>query len=219
MDVTERTHGSLRPAPVPMAALLVAVIGVAAGALILGGAPAAAPSTPAGGQLSNPPAAVSSAANAAAAEAAASAAAEAAPSATCQVTRPDPRFKPPKDFVQSLPGYYGSEWFGTAHLWTMVAHDGEIWHGLPRSDAGFGQKTFWWSADWTPRIEEQPAITVTGRRLDGPGSFTAGNPGTNATADFGTAMLVGVEVPSAGCWELTASYRAASLSIVVLVTG
>ena len=43
--------------------------------------------------------------------------------------------------------------------------------------------------------------------------------GTNASADFGTAMLVGVTLPSPGCWRLTATYLDASLSIVVLVEG
>jgi len=62
----------------------------------------------------------------------------------------------------------------------------------------------------------EPTIIVTGRRLDGPGAFTFG-PGTNASADFGTAMLVGIDIPSYGCWELTARYRLATLSYVVAV--
>lgn len=67
------------------------------------------------------------------------------------------------------------------------------------------------------RGEPEPAITVVGTRLDGPGTFTAG-PGTNASADFGEAMLVGVEIPTAGCWQITASYRDAVLSYVVWIT-
>ncbi len=62
-----------------------------------------------------------------------------------------------------------------------------------------------------------PAITVTGTRLDAPGAFTAGNPGTNAYFDGAWSMLVGVDVPSAGCWQITGSYRGAELRYVVLV--
>lgn len=82
-----------------------------------------------------------------------------------------------------------------------------------------GQKTFWWSIEWPGADDEpEPAITVVGTRLDGPGTFTAG-PGTNAgRADFGQAMLVGVEIPTAGCWQITASYRDAVLSYVVSIT-
>jgi hypothetical protein len=67
------------------------------------------------------------------------------------------------------------------------------------------------------RDDPQPAISVVGTRLDAPGTFTAG-PGTNASADFGQAMLAGVEIPSPGCWQITASYGGAVLSFVVLVT-
>ena len=42
--------------------------------------------------------------------------------------------------------------------------------------------------------------------------------GTNGSADFGLAILVGGTVPSAGCWELTATYKGHSLSYVVDVT-
>ena len=74
--------------------------------------------------------------------------------------------------------------------------------------------SFWWSTAWDPRRELQPAITVSGRRLDGDGTFTTGGRGTNASFDLGTSMLVGVDVPALGCWELTAS-----LTIVVEVVA
>ena len=41
------------------------------------------------------------------------------------------------------------------------------------------------------------------------------NPGTHALANFAAAMLVGVELPSSGCWEVTANYKGASLTLVV----
>jgi hypothetical protein len=40
---------------------------------------------------------------------------------------------------------------------------------------------------------------------------------TNASADFGTAMLTGVYVPSLGCWKITGQYQEAELSFVVWV--
>ena len=145
-----------------------------------------------------------------------------ASSAPCHVTRPEPAFIPPGPyipegrFVATPPGYYESVWYGSARLWTMLDRDGEVWGPWVRLDAGLPQKTFWWSADWVPQDELQPAITVTGRRLDANGSFVGG-PGTNATADFGTAMLVGIDIPTYGCWRITARYRGASLSYVVSV--
>ena len=67
----------------------------------------------------------------------------------------------------------------------------------------------------TPAAEPAQSWPATTAR---PGTFTAG-PATNAARDdFGEAMLVGVEIPSPGCWQITASYGDAILSYVVSVT-
>ena len=105
----------------------------------------------------------------------------------CDVTQPEPAFVPPKRFVATPPAYYESTWYGSAHLWTMLHDGGEVWGPwLSASPPGLPQKTFWWSVDWVVRDELEPDITVTGQRLDRPGSFRYGPPGTNASADFGT---------------------------------
>jgi len=139
----------------------------------------------------------------------------------CAITRPDPAFTPPKPYLASPPKAYAAVWYGDAHLWTMLNVGGETWGPwLFATPPGLPQKTFWWSADWhlEQTGEWEPAITVTGRRLDGPEAFTFG-PGANASADFGTAMLVGIDIPSHGCWELTADDREATLSYVVSVVN
>jgi hypothetical protein len=136
----------------------------------------------------------------------------------CAVTRPDPAFVAPSPYPAAAPPLYESEWFGSDALWTMIDRDGEVWR-FPQGPDHLSEKTFWWSAEWQGmRDEPQPGIAVVGMRLDGPGTFTSG-PGTNAQRDdFGEAMLVGVEIPSAGCWQITASYGDAVLSYVVLIT-
>jgi hypothetical protein len=136
----------------------------------------------------------------------------------CAPSRPDPVFVAPAPHPAPAvpPAYYKSSWFGTARLWTMLSDDGEIWRHLPTDPNGLSQKTFWWSVDWDSAAEPEPLMAVTGRRLDAPGTFSFG-PGTNAGADFGTAMLVGIDVPTVGCWEITGRYRVATLSYRVLV--
>jgi len=131
----------------------------------------------------------------------------------CDFTRPNPPFAAPAPYPSSPPGDRYA-WFGTPQLWTRLELDGEVW----KRSEGLRVKIFWWSSDWQPREEPEPAITVVATRLDGPGTFRVG-PGTNATADDlgGTAMLVGVEFPSAGCWQLTAQHRDAVLSHVVWI--
>jgi hypothetical protein len=138
--------------------------------------------------------------------------------ATCAVTKPIPRFVPPKPFLPSPPAYYRSDWFGSAHLWTMINRHGDVWDAsaLPHNPGGLTQKTFWWVVDWTLANELSPAITVSGTRLDTPGTFSF-SPGTNAIADFGAAMLVGVDFPTPGCWQVTGRYRDAVLSYIVWI--
>ncbi len=153
------------------------------------------------------------------ASAPASAASAGTATAGCAVTRPEPPFLAPPPYLAVPPVVYASEWFGSSALWTMLDRDGEVWaqSGLPLGPDGLTQKTFWWSADRSPQDDPVPAITVTGTRLDGPGRFEFG-PGTNASADFGPAMLVGVVFPTAGCWQVTGRYRDATLSYVVSIT-
>lgn len=100
----------------------------------------------------------------------------------------------------------------------MLDREGEVWVGLPRGPDGLlGQKSFWWSANYDVNKVTEPDITVAGRQLDGPGRFESHGPGTNAQADFGSAMLMGIGIPSTGCWQITGTYGGPSLSFVVWV--
>jgi hypothetical protein len=183
-----------------------------------GGPPAAAPTASPSEAAPTASPSEAAASPAAASQQATSPAASQQAASGCRVTRPTRPFVPPEIYLAEPPSRYASEWFGTADVWTMLDRDGEVWEHLPSGPDGLSQKTFWWSANWSPEAEPEPAITVEGTRLDGPGAFTFG-PGTNASADFGTAMLVGIDIPTAGCWELTGTYGERYLSYVVLVRG
>ena len=78
------------------------------------------------------------------------------------------------------------------------------WAGLPRNERGFRQNVFWWYPGFDGRVEGRPDLKVTGRRLDGTEAFVQPS-ATNAHHDDfgGWAMLAGIDVPTAGCWELT----------------
>jgi len=137
--------------------------------------------------------------------------------AACEVTPvPASPFTPPAPYPSTAPGT--SFWHGHEGLWTMLQPNG-TWAGLPRNERGLRQKVFWWHPGFDGRVEGRPDLRVTGRRLDGPESFTHG-PATNARhADFGGwTMLTGIDVPVPGCWELTGTYRGQSVTFVVLVT-
>jgi len=138
---------------------------------------------------------------------------------TCPVTpAPQPPFVPPAPYpAQSPPAYAGQFWYGTPALWTMLGADGS-WSALPKSAGGYSQKVFWWSAGYRASEMPVPALTVTGRRLDGASEPLSAARATNASADFGEAILVGVVLPQPGCWEITGNYQGHDLSFVVQVT-
>jgi hypothetical protein len=65
--------------------------------------------------------------------------------ADCPLTHPDPVFVAPSPYLDKPPEFYGSSWFGSPALWTMLAPGGEVWRGLTRDKVGYNAKTFWWS--------------------------------------------------------------------------
>jgi hypothetical protein len=54
--------------------------------------------------------------------------------------------------------------------------------------------------------------------LDGGSATLQASDATNATAaDIGSAMLIAVDFPTLGCWEITGRYADAQLSFVVWI--
>jgi hypothetical protein len=142
----------------------------------------------------------------------------ASPTSSCPITSPSSAsFIPPTPYPSTPPGDYLHQfWYGTADLWVLLRADG-TWSGLPRASNGYSQKVFWFSSSYDINAEPAPNLTVTGKRLDASSPQLAASAATNALADFGPAMLTGVELPSPGCWKLTGSYKSHDLSFVVWV--
>lgn len=131
----------------------------------------------------------------------------------CPVTQPpQPAFTP----QAGLAPEEGRFWFGSDALWTELPANG-IWNALPMGEQGFTQKIFWWSKAYTQNAESQPALTVTGRRLDGKAPALVFSEPTNGSDDKGEFMLVGVEIPVEGCWQITGTYKSETLTFTVLI--
>jgi hypothetical protein len=136
------------------------------------------------------------------------------PPDTCPVTTPpDPPFIPPPPYPHPPADRF---WYGTEALWTMRDAAGK-W-GYSRTDAGYGNKVFWWRQGYDWRAEPYPRLTVTGRRLDAPAPPFVTSRATNGQhPDLKSFMLVGVDLPTLGCWEITGHYEGHELSFVVWV--
>ncbi|HET7142184.1 MAG TPA: DUF4232 domain-containing protein, partial [Candidatus Limnocylindria bacterium] len=135
--------------------------------------------------------------------------------ANCPVTRPpSPTFIPPSDYV-AVPASSSEFWYGNAGLFVLLPADGS-WVGLPYHDDAYFQKVFWGHQGYNWLTEQQPNITVTGRRLDAPAPpLEADRPTNAASPDMGSMMLTGVNFPTRGCWEVSGEYQGNTLSFVV----
>jgi hypothetical protein len=134
--------------------------------------------------------------------------------ATCPVTKSsDKPFVPP--YPYPLKSYPGGFWFGTDKLWTAAPG---AWRGLGHytpEDPTFRQKMQWWRRGYDYRTEPIPKLKVTGRRLDAPAPPLISE--VNNVAGTLPSMMVGINLPSLGCWEITGHYDADELTLVVWV--
>ncbi len=134
---------------------------------------------------------------------------------SCPVTKPsNPPFIPPQPYPAQAPE--AEFWYGTDSLWTAIPQTGK-WDGLPHESAGFTQKVFWWSKEYSIASEPEPALLVTGRRIDAPAGPLQASKATNAFSSDLQSMLVGVDIPTLGCWEITGEYKGIELIFVVWV--
>ncbi|MEP6872713.1 MAG: hypothetical protein ABI939_12810 [Anaerolineaceae bacterium] len=122
---------------------------------------------------------------------------------SCPVTRPQNRSFVPSAAIALFPGHF---WYGTPALSVQPRLHGH----------GSVDKLFWWSDGYDWRTEGKPNLAVTARRLDQPAPTVVASSATHAIngTDIGVAMLVGVSIPTMGCWEITGTYAGTTLRFV-----
>jgi hypothetical protein len=109
-------------------------------------------------------------------------------------------------------------WYGTEALWTSLSFDGK-WtiQGNPLVPKGYTTKLVFWRRGFDWHKELEPKLIITGKRLDGDSPSIAEAHASAVLFGTGDAMMTGIDIPSAGCWELTAHYGGHTLSFIVLV--
>jgi|SRR6187399_2522864 hypothetical protein len=103
-------------------------------------------------------------------------------------------------------------WFGSEALAVRLPADGR-WKGMGPSH-NFGDKFWIWRRGYDAMSEPRPALTFAGVKLGG-GNIPERmqiDAATNAFGDGWSQMLVGMEFPSAGCWQVTAKYVYAGIT-------
>ena len=135
---------------------------------------------------------------------------------SCPVTRAtaETRYAPPppvRPDAADSPRF----WYGSDELYTNLAADGR-WRGM-KSASGIREKSIWFRKDaqWLDEVPHQ--LRVTFRPLGKAGSMFTVPRVTNAIIGKEVAMLLMLEFPTPGCWEVTANYKDAHASFVTWV--
>lgn len=138
---------------------------------------------------------------------------------SCPVTQaPATPLERPQGFPAASPGSFD---VGTEELWVVALP--RPWRGLSRNDRGYRQKIVWYSSRYnldadTWREGPRPELTITGRRLDdNTPPVELGQGGLTYRDDMGSFIMSAVDVPTAGCWEITGRLGEQSTSFVVEV--
>jgi len=128
----------------------------------------------------------------------------------CPITvTPEVAFVPPTPWPEKPPDA-DRFWFGEAGLWTALPVSGN-WPQLAE-----GEKFLLWSEEFDVTEDETPDITLTARRLDGKAPLYRTTHATNAYHEsIHWAMLVGVHLPSPGCWQFDVAYKDHHLDLIL----
>ena len=138
---------------------------------------------------------------------------------TCAVTKaPDPPFIPPPQWKaeSSRDGQYF--FFGTPGLWALVHI-----HWRLHLD---GTKLPYFSEHYDWKNEGDPRMVVLARRLDAPGGLVWADWVNGASPSFRPPepmdptkpgfMVTSLQLPTAGCWEITARYAPMRRKVEIL---
>ena len=83
----------------------------------------------------------------------------------------------------------------------------------------YRDKLWWWRRGYDAHKEPAPDLMLQATRLDGDALPVWVDNATNAYGEGWSRMLMALEFPTSGCWEVNARYREEQLTFVVRVGG
>ena len=131
--------------------------------------------------------------------------------ANCPVTRPyqSSRFASPSGYPGPSPGHF---YFGTDGIWTMLPVDGVL-----KGSAANGSThawLLWFRHGYTPWVEPTPKLKVDAKRVNGTAQKVVVSPAKFLPRNI---MIVGIDIPNSGCWQITGRFDEEELAFVVWV--
>ena len=125
----------------------------------------------------------------------------------CLATQP-----PVPAFVPPIP--YSSAPFGEGAF--LIGVD-ELWVSVPRQWNGLRHKMFWWRPGFDGAKEHHPNLTVTIKPVNSAVTTSVNGSATNAQIGREWSMLILVDFPAAGCWEIRGNYGGRSVTFIASI--
>lgn len=108
------------------------------------------------------------------------------------------------------------DWYGSETLAALIPRNGH-WVGMG-PDYDYRDKFWWWREGFSRQVPKFD-LKVTATRLDAEAPVVTINDATAGWNETWNAMLVGMEFPTAGCWEVTGTYDGNTNLTIVLLVG
>jgi len=85
------------------------------------------------------------------------------------------------------------------------------------ADHNYRDKWWWWREGYRAMEETAPQLMILATRLDAPAPPVVISKATNAFGENWDRILTAMEFPSAGCWDVFASYHGEELRFIFKV--
>ena len=129
----------------------------------------------------------------------------------CPISLPEPFSMP--ESGHETPKHFS--WVGSTKLAARVPGNGH-WTAMG-AEYNYRDKWWWWREGYKARNENNPELTISARKLNSSAPPVEVKHATNAFGNDWDRILIMMEFPSAGCWEVIGTYHDQQLRFVFLV--
>lgn len=130
----------------------------------------------------------------------------------CEVTLPSTS---PVPAAPSAKNHHSHAWYGSEELAAFIPASGK-WYGMGPKH-GYRDKFWWWAKGYDASLPPLAPLKLTVHRLSGlPYEFEMSSE-TGGYNDDWNAILIGLEFPTAGCWQVIGNYQQHKLKVIFIV--
>jgi len=128
----------------------------------------------------------------------------------CNISLPEKAHIP-----EAFPARQEYIWAGSTEFAAYASING-VWTGLGPNH-NYRNKWWWWREDHKAGSDRGPELVITASRLDKPAPFVKNTQAKDGYANDWDSIIVLMEFPAPGCWEMTGSSHDHELKFIFKV--